>query len=93
MDDQSVLNAAAVLAGMQMRSYQSTHRRAWARLLCRSLMFPIWLVKRGSRTIRVWRRRSRDREELASLDMRTLRDVGISGYDVKWEASKPFWKE
>lgn len=39
-----------------------------------------------------WRRRARERRELANLDHRTLRDLGISPTDVQYEADKPFWR-
>lgn len=39
-----------------------------------------------------WRRRAKERRELASLDHRTLRDLGISSTDVQFEANKPFWR-
>jgi uncharacterized protein YjiS (DUF1127 family) len=40
-----------------------------------------------------WRRRARDRRELATLDHRTLRDLGLSDGEVQFEASKPFWRD
>jgi uncharacterized protein YjiS (DUF1127 family) len=40
--------------------------------------------------VREWRRRSRSRAELRSLDL-TSGDFGISPDTAKWEASKPFW--
>jgi uncharacterized protein YjiS (DUF1127 family) len=39
-----------------------------------------------------WRRRARERRELATLDHRTLRDLGLSASEIQWEASKPFWR-
>ena len=39
-----------------------------------------------------WRRRARERQELARLDQRTLRDLGLSPGDIQFEASKPFWR-
>ena len=43
-------------------------------------------------TLREWRRRSRDRAELARFDERMLRDIGISPGDVWHEINKPFWR-
>ena len=40
--------------------------------------------------VREWRRRSRSRAELRSLDL-TSGDFGISPDTAKWEVSKPFW--
>ncbi len=39
-----------------------------------------------------WRRRSRERRELASLDHRTTRDLGMSASEIQREANKPFWQ-
>lgn len=39
-----------------------------------------------------WQKRSRYRIELASLDDRSLKDVGISRSDRDWEVAKPFWR-
>ena len=39
-----------------------------------------------------WRERAKQRRELANLDYRTMRDLGISPTDVQFEASKPFWR-
>lgn len=39
-----------------------------------------------------WRQRAKQRRELADLDYRTIRDLGISPTDVQFEANKPFWR-
>jgi len=36
-----------------------------------------------------WRRRARERRELASLDSRTIRDLGLSTSEVQFEAASP----
>ena len=38
-----------------------------------------------------WQRRARDRHALMTLDMRMLRDIGITPSDADREARKPFW--
>lgn len=48
---------------------------------------------RALATLRAWRRRSRERAELAALDERMLRDIGITRADAQYLSSKPFWKE
>ena len=40
-----------------------------------------------------WRRRARDRRELATLDERGIRDLGLSPSSIQFEANKPFWRE
>jgi uncharacterized protein YjiS (DUF1127 family) len=48
-----------------------------------------WVVA----TLREWRRRSRERAQLAALDDRMLRDIGLTRGDREFLANKPFWKE
>ena len=43
-------------------------------------------------TLRVWRRRHAERRELATLDARMLRDVGLDPGTVYYEASQSFWR-
>ncbi|HWI27166.1 MAG TPA: DUF1127 domain-containing protein [Stellaceae bacterium] len=39
-----------------------------------------------------WRRRIQGRADLALLDERSLRDIGVSPAQARYEASKPFWR-
>jgi uncharacterized protein YjiS (DUF1127 family) len=45
-----------------------------------------------SETFHIWRKRQRDRRQLAELTPRDLHDVGLSWSDVVYEAEKPFWR-
>ncbi len=40
----------------------------------------------------LWRRRWHERTELARLTRAELRDVGLTPYDARCEARKPFWR-
>jgi uncharacterized protein YjiS (DUF1127 family) len=42
--------------------------------------------------MQTWLDRARQRRALAQLDDRLLRDIGITRYDVLYEAGKPFWR-
>ena len=42
--------------------------------------------------IGTWRQRNRERRELALLDDRSLRDLGLNSGNVQFEASKPSWR-
>jgi uncharacterized protein YjiS (DUF1127 family) len=44
-------------------------------------------------TLRAWRRRTRDRAELAALDDRMLADIGLSRAEAEFLGNKPFWRE
>ena len=44
-------------------------------------------------TCREWRRRARDRAQLARLDDRMLRDIGINRADAEFLSNKPLWRE
>ncbi|MGA3404001.1 MAG: DUF1127 domain-containing protein [Acetobacteraceae bacterium] len=43
-------------------------------------------------TLRLWHRRSRERQELARLSQRELRDMRVSSADVWHEIRQPFWR-
>ena len=44
-------------------------------------------------TFREWRRRARDRAELATLDNRMLKDIGLTRAEAEFLSNKPFWRE
>jgi uncharacterized protein YjiS (DUF1127 family) len=46
-----------------------------------------------AKVIGAWRARSRERRELALLDARSLRDLGLNPTNVQFEANKPFWRD
>jgi uncharacterized protein YjiS (DUF1127 family) len=50
-------------------------------------------LRRVPALLDIWRRRLRDREALALMDDRSLRDLGLTRYDACYEARKPFWRE
>lgn len=43
-------------------------------------------------TLSLWRRRSRERRELARLSTRDLKDFGLTPGAARFEANKPFWR-
>ena len=43
--------------------------------------------------LQTWRQRAHERQELAKLDHRTLRDLGLTESTIQFEANKPFWRE
>jgi uncharacterized protein YjiS (DUF1127 family) len=44
-------------------------------------------------TFHEWRRRARERAELAALDDRMLKDIGLTRADAEFLSDKPFWRE
>ena len=44
-------------------------------------------------TLRRWRQRLRERDQLARLDDRMLSDIGLSRSEAEYLANKPFWRE
>ena len=40
----------------------------------------------------IWRRRSGDRWVLAAMSGKALQDIGITPWDARCEANKPFWR-
>jgi len=39
-----------------------------------------------------WLKRVRERQELARLDHRALRDIGVTPSEIARECEKPFWR-
>ena len=50
-------------------------------------------VRRLLDTLELWRERVRARNELARLDLRALRDIGLSPSERDFLVNKPFWRE
>lgn len=44
-----------------------------------------------ARAVATWRKRARQRRDLAEMSPEMLRDIGISRSAARAEASKPFW--
>jgi uncharacterized protein YjiS (DUF1127 family) len=51
------------------------------------------VVPRLGALLRLWRRRIRERDQLARLSERDLHDLGLSRGAVYAELRKPFWRE
>lgn len=50
-------------------------------------------LRRVWATLRKWHQRKNGRLELARLDQRMLRDIGLTRFDADYEINKPFWRE
>lgn len=50
------------------------------------------LQRRLIATLAAWRARRRERVELAGMTSAELRDAGITPYEARLEAGKPFWR-
>ena len=50
------------------------------------------IVRRIISKLALWRERARGRRALAELDLRMLRDLGLSPSQVEFEANQPFWR-
>jgi uncharacterized protein YjiS (DUF1127 family) len=48
--------------------------------------------KSGVEIVRLWRRRVEERRQLAEMDERDRRDLGLTRVDVIREINKPFWR-
>jgi uncharacterized protein YjiS (DUF1127 family) len=44
-------------------------------------------------TVRAWRQRACERHQIASMDARLRRDIGLSRVDIWHEANKPFRRD
>jgi uncharacterized protein YjiS (DUF1127 family) len=50
------------------------------------------LLQQFFATLGVWRRRARERRQLAGLSELDLRDIGLSRAGLYTELRKPFWR-
>ena len=55
--------------------------------------YTLSLISRLTGKLRTWRRRARDRAELARMSQTELHDIGVSSADHWAEISKPFWRK
>ena len=76
----------AVIAHPALTNSQSLGVRPWLGGRSR------WAARLAA-TLRVWRRRIRERRALASLTDRELADFGATTADVYRELATPFWRE
>lgn len=53
-------------------------------------VFLLWHEFAG--LLREWRLRIRTRRQMLQLDARTIRDLGLSPGQLRFEAEKPFWR-
>lgn len=56
-----------------------------------SNIFPA--VNRLFAVLDLWNKRQIERKQLAGVDERLLKDMGISSYQANREIKKPFWRE
>lgn len=50
------------------------------------------MARVAAATVATWRARARARRDLAAMDDRMRRDIGLSRYQVLNETNKPFWR-
>ncbi len=50
------------------------------------------LLSRTLSVLRRWQRRIEERGQLAGLDERSLRDIGVTPAQAWFESNKPFWR-
>jgi len=73
------------------RTY-TTVRYGQSTLSYRPLTATLGLVQNFASRMMVWEKRMVERQNLAEMDDRILRDMGIDRMAATQEAEKPFWK-
>ena len=68
---------------MTVIPFETPHRRQLAARGVASRMLATW---------QEWRRRAHGRAELAGLDDRALKDIGLTRGDAEFLSNKPFWR-
>jgi uncharacterized protein YjiS (DUF1127 family) len=77
---------------MHGHSTVSTADSSWRQWLRKGLALLVADTRSLFGLLVIWQKRSRQRFELATLDERTLKDLGISRAERDWEVAKPFWR-
>jgi uncharacterized protein YjiS (DUF1127 family) len=67
-------------------------RHVFVKPLVTGIAGPLTLFGRLASLIALWRRRARDRGELAQMTELELRDIGRNSGDLSFEINKPFWR-
>ena len=60
--------------------------------LPRDTFVPRFTLRRAALLLALWYDRHLQRHDLALLDTRMLRDLGLGADDVRRECAKPFWR-
>jgi uncharacterized protein YjiS (DUF1127 family) len=55
--------------------------------------YALSLIPRVTGKLRTWRRRARQRAELAQMSQAELHDIGLSSSEQRAEIGKPFWRK
>ena len=50
------------------------------------------LLRSAAAVVRQWRKRIRERRELAGLEATIQRDIGVTPSEIARECAKPFWR-
>lgn len=54
---------------------------------------PGTILSRLADVVALWRRRSRERQQLAQMSARERADLGVTVAEVEVEVAKPFWRQ
>ena len=68
--------------------HRSDARGMWRRVLSACERFAV----AASEALLTWRERAAGRRDLAGLDARLRKDIGLTAVDAWYEANKPFWR-
>lgn len=76
-----------------MTTYSKTiHNEDFSQCLPNCEITVINPSRRLTKTFKFWIERSRQRKQLAKLDSRMLKDIGITRAEANAELAKPFWR-
>lgn len=69
--------------------WRGTYRSAVECSACRAAAE---LLRAAVALLRLWVKRTRQRDELATLDHGMQRDIGVTPAEIARECAKPFWR-
>jgi uncharacterized protein YjiS (DUF1127 family) len=79
------------MSTVDLRTFRARHDPLGAAVARRGRAFARRMLFAVQR-LQLWRDRARQRRQLACLNDRLLRDIGLTRADVFAESSKPFWQ-
>jgi len=76
-----------------LNSYKKLFTPVWIPASEVNRITPRLFIERLISKIVIWNERARSRRQLATLDRRLLKDIGMTEQNVYDEVNKPFWVE
>ena len=76
-----------------MTHVKSNHL-ALAESFCSRIEIPVLatVILKMAHTLVIWSERTKSREQLRTMDIHQLKDIGLTPAEARLESTKPFWR-